>query len=143
MSRTLTAYFFLAILSSIVSLSTRKLLPHEKLVKSMKYHKMDENVIFAVIEAAEQSIRRRNICSPPMFFNPTDSNAILESFKDIVDVKVSCFGGYDQAERTRTFFCNSDPYMLEVFYFAIIHIKQIKFNIFFFHFCVVSNWKKV
>ena len=49
-----------------------------------------------------------------MFFSPRDYNAILESFKDIVDVKVSCFGGFEQAERRRALFCHIDPYMLEV-----------------------------
>lgn len=80
----------------------------------MKYQKVDENVINAVIEAAEESIQRRQICSPLMFFDPKDYNAIVEAFKDIVDCEVRCFGGFEQAEKRRALFSHIDPYLLEV-----------------------------
>jgi photosystem II S4 domain protein len=85
----------------------RNVLPHDKLIKSLQYFKVDKDLSQQLVEHAENSIRSWSMEATPFLTQP-QQKAVSESFKDIVDLKFTFFGGYPQAEQRRAVFQRSE-----------------------------------
>lgn len=91
------------LLLSVYGVALKLALPQDKILKSLKFFGVDQDLSQQLIDKAEQSIREWDKCAT-CFLNQPQQKAVTESFKDIVDLKFSFQGGYMQAENRRVIF---------------------------------------
>lgn len=82
-------------------------IPVEKLLKSLKFHGVPDELSVAAISLADDAMRSWSTTSSN-FLSPSYILGICTSFRDVSGISVHTYGGYPQAEKRKVFFDRID-----------------------------------